>query len=191
MWHSEYKNHFQSWNQLTGEQREEFFIGDEYLPLPETHADRIRVLQGTVAREFIKEALAGVPGYSSSATSRFTKEESILLSGVWNDQKRIQEVRDWLHHRGLSYSTPVHLLYDDLVVETDWKIVVRYWDALAWSVGVEMLALDSTKSWTCSFHHEDVVTFYSCVQAPNPSIERTLSGKPVSASHVKLQGASQ
>lgn len=185
MWQTQYETHFQPWDHLSEEQREKFFIGDEYLPLPEAHADRIRVLQGTAAREFIKQALAGVPGYSSSATSSFTKEESTLLSDVWNDPQKIQQVRDWLHHRGLGYSTPVYLLYDDLVVATDWKIVVRYWDALAWSVGVEMLALDATKSWACSFHHEDVITFLSYEQAPNPSIERTLPGKPGNASHVK------
>jgi hypothetical protein len=185
MWHTEYEKHFQPWNVLSEEQRKEFFVGDEYLPLPTTHADRIRVLQGAKAREFTKQALVGVPGYSSSASSNFTNEESVLLSEVWNDQQKIQQVRDWLHHRGLSYPTPVHLLYDDLVVATDWKIVVKYWDALAWSVGVEMLALDTSRSWVCSFHHEDVITFSTYGQAPNTSIERTSPGKPGLASHVK------
>jgi len=166
MWYAEYEDQFHSWEHLSVKQREEFFIGEEYLPLPPTHADRIRVLHGAPARELIKKALVGFPGYSSTATSKFTREESILLTDVWNDQSKIQQVRDWLHNKGLSYSSLVHLLYDDLVVATDWKIVVKYWDAFAWRVGIEMLALDSTKSWACSFHHEDAITFSSHKQAP-------------------------
>jgi len=161
MWYTEYEKYFHPWNQLSEEQRQLFFNRAEYLPLPADHADRIRVLKGAAAREFAKQALLDIPGYSSSISSEFRKEDSMPLSEVWNDQQKIQQVRDWLHRRGISYSTLVYLLYDDLVVATDWKMVVKYWDAFAWAVGVEMLALDSTKTWVCSFHHEDVITFSS------------------------------
>lgn len=159
MWHAEFVQRFQPWALLSDEQREDFFTGDEYLPLPATHAERIGVLQGTAAREFIARALSGVAGYSAAAASKFAKNESISLSEVWGDPQKIQEIREWLYERGLKYSTPVYLLYDDVVVATEWKIVITYWDAFAWSVGVEMLAIDASRSWACSFHHEDVITF--------------------------------
>lgn len=185
MWNAEYEKHFEPWSLLSEQQREKFFVGDDYLPLPASHADCIRVLQGEKAREFIKRALIGVPGYSSSGTSRFSSEASALLSEVWSEPKKIQQVRNWLHHRGLSYSIPVYLLYDDVVVATDWKIVVKYWDALAWSVGIEMLALDTSKTWLCSFHHEDVITFSSYERVPNPSTELTSGLCPSAAAYVK------
>ena len=50
-------------------------------------------------------------------------------------------------------------MYDYVIVATEWKIVVKYWDAFFWAVGMEMLVLDTTKSWVCSFHHEDTLTF--------------------------------
>lgn len=151
--------HFKTWDELSEEERW-FFVGDEYLPLDKSHAERITVLQSSEARELTRRLLHRVPGYSS-ASSVFTHEESIHLEDVWNDKTRIQEVRDWLYRRGVPYSRRIYLLYDNLVVATDWKILVRYWDAFAWSVGVEMIALDSTKSWVCSFDHEQVITFRS------------------------------
>ena len=148
------------WDDLSPGERS-FFVGDNYLPLPQSHANRIAVLRGNAARDFIKEALYEVPGYSHAATSKFTSEKTVQLTDVWNDESRIQEVREWLYRSGIPYSTSVFLLYDNVVVLTDWKIVVRYWDAFAWSVGVEMVVVDSTKSWVCSFHHEEAITFWS------------------------------
>ena len=155
-----YADNFSRWNDLSVSERT-FFVGDNYLPLPQSHANRIAVLRGSPAREFIREAIYGLPGYSPAATENFTSEESVHLTDVWNDESRVQEVRQWLHDRRIPYPTQVFLLYDNLVVVTDWKSVVRYWDAFAWSVGVEMMAVDSTKSWVCSFHHEEVITFRS------------------------------
>lgn len=152
--------HFKAWDELSEEDRW-FFVGEEYLPLDKSHAERISVLQSSEARELTRRLLYGVPGYSSVASSTFNHEESIHLEDVWGDEPKIQEVRDWLYRRGVPYSRRVYLLYDNLVVAADWKILVRYWDAFAWSVGVEMVALDSTKSWVCSFDHEQVITFRS------------------------------
>ena len=155
-----YAQHFKRWDRLSEAERD-FFVGDEYLPLNSAHAERIEILQGHEAREFIREALHKVPGYSPTATSAFVQEKHITIIDVWNDKAKIQEVRDWLYHTGVPFSRRVFLLYDNRVVSTDWKIVVKYWDALAWNVGVEMLALDESKTWVCSFHHEDVITFRS------------------------------
>ena len=116
---------------------------------------------GKEARDFIKEALYRVPGYSCAATSSYLCEKYVLLSGVWSDPIRIQCIRDWLYQTGVPFSNRVFLLYDNAVVSTDWKIVVRYWDAFAWSVGMEMVALDESRPWVCSFHHEEIITFRS------------------------------
>ena len=83
----------------------------------------------------------------------------MLLDNVWGDQTKIAAVRDWLYQAGVPFSTQVFLLRHEEVVATDWKTLVRYWDAFARSVGVEMLIIDHTKSWLCTFHHEQVLTF--------------------------------
>ena len=158
---AEYEPYFIQWSSLTEEQRDLFFIGDEYLPLPDSHADRIKVLIGAEARSFMGEALHAVPGYSSAATSIFVQEKFISTADVWTDEAKVQAVRDWLYHTGVPFSRRVFLLYDRLVVSTDWKIVVKYWDAFAWSVGVATLILDESKTWVCRFDHEDVITFSS------------------------------
>lgn len=157
---SRYAPHFRKWNSLSETERN-FFVGDEYLPLNKSHADRIEVLLGKDARDFVKEALYKVPGYSYAATSSYVHEKHVMLSDVWNDPIKIQGVRDWLYQTGVPFSNRVFLLYDSVVVSTDWKIVVKYWDAFAWSVGMEMVALDESRSWVCSFHHEEVITFRS------------------------------
>lgn len=151
---------FKAWDSLSKQDRS-FFIGDNYLPLPKSHAARISILKGIRAREFVRLALYKVPNYSVAATCQFKHEDHILLHDVWNDESKIAEVRDWLYQKGIPFSNQVYLLYDNLVVSTAWKIVVTYWDALAWSVGVEMIAIDNTKSWICCFHHEEVITFMS------------------------------
>lgn len=157
---SRYAPHFKQWDSLSEAERS-FFVSDEYVVLNKPHADRIEVLRGPEARAFIKEALYKVPGYSCAATSTHVHEKHVMLTDVWNDPIRIQAVRDWLCQTAVPFSNRVFLLYDSVVVSTDWEIVVKYWNAFAWSVGKEMVALDESKSWVCSFHHEEVITFQS------------------------------
>ena len=154
----DFQSDFKAWDSLTESQRS-FFVGDGYLPLPKLHAERISILKGIQAVEFIRLALYKVPNYSIAASCNFKNKDNFLLYYVWSDANKIAEVRDWLYKKGIPFSNKVYLLYDDLVVSTDWKIVVTYWDALAWSVGVEMVVIDSTKTWVCCFHHEEVITF--------------------------------
>lgn len=45
------------------------------------------------------------------------------------------------------------------VVQTTWRMVVRYWDAFAWSVGFKMIAVDQTLRWACCFHDEELIVF--------------------------------
>ncbi len=149
---------FTPWAELKEEQRSRFFHGDEYLPLPETHAARISRLHGIAAVEFISHALYQLPRYSRAATGSFKHEQVCLTYDLW-DEKGVAYVRDWLCKTGVPFSTPVYLLYYEQVIATEWKILVRYWDAFACSVGVFMLVVDKSKSWACEFHHEEAITF--------------------------------
>jgi len=157
----QYINDFKQWHALSEKERSRIFSGESHLPLPPNHAERIEALFGIKAVEFEHEALKGVPGYSAAATATFQREESLSLANCWATAAGIQMVREWLHAKPVPYSTKVKLLYDEAVVATEWKILVKYWDAFAGCVGVDMLVLDSTKSWICEFHHEDVATFRS------------------------------
>lgn len=154
----DYFKEFTAWDALTEPQRS-FFCGDDYLPLLPSHAARISRLHGIRAVEFIRFALYQMPSYSPFAQTDFKHKQIMLLEDVWGDQARIAAVRDWLYQTGVPFSTQVFLLRHEEVIATDWKILVLYWDAFAWSVGVEMLVVDQTKSWLCTFHHEQVITF--------------------------------
>ncbi len=44
-------------------------------------------------------------------------------------------------------------------VVTSWKILVKYWDAFAWSVGFAMYAFDTSMNWICEFNHEDTIAY--------------------------------
>lgn len=154
----DYFEEFTAWDLLTEQQRS-FFWGEDYLPLPPSHAARISRLHGIRAVEFIRLALYQLPNYSLAALTDFKHKQVVLLEDVWGDQTKIAEVRDWLYQTSVPFSTQVFLLRHEEVIATDWKTLVLYWDAFAWSVGVEMLVVDQTKSWLCTFHHEQVITF--------------------------------
>jgi hypothetical protein len=67
-----------------------------------------------------------------------------------------------LFDRGIPFRRTAYLLYEqDQVVQATWRMVVRYWNAFAWSVGYAMMAVDHTLQWACCFHHEDVIVFGS------------------------------
>lgn len=151
---------FTPWDELKEEQKSRFFF-DEELPLPEAHAARISVLHGKAASEFIGEALDNVPYpyYWFGNKGDFKHFETYSLMNGRSDET-VTQVRDWLFKRGIAFSAPVYLLYDDpLVVSTEWKILVRYWDSFELSVGMAMVVVDRSKSWACEFHHEEVITF--------------------------------
>jgi len=155
-----YSSEFKNWSALSEEERS-FFIGDKYLPLHKNSAERISLMKGKPARNFINEAFYKLPGYSTAATSEFKEEKSIFIIDVWGDAEKTQKVREWLYHCAIPFSRTVYLLYDhEKVVKTDWKTLLRFWDAFSWSVGIAMVALDTTKQWACEFHHEDLITFY-------------------------------
>ena len=154
----DYLKEFTAWDALSERQRS-FFCGDDYLPLPPSHAARISRLHGIRAVEFIRLALSQMPSNSTDASTHFKHKQTMLLDNVWGDQTKIAAVRDWLYQAGVPFSTQVFLLRHEEVVATDWKTLMRYWDAFARSFGVEMLIVDHTKSWLCTFHHAQVLTF--------------------------------
>lgn len=156
---NEYSERFRNWSELS-ERQKGFFCGNEYLPLPSAHSERIALLNGKLARDFIQRALSQIPEYKGASPLSSRIESMVELHDVWGTPERTQSVRQWLYDRGVPFRTTVYLLYDYEVVRTDWRCLVRYWDALAWSVGMAMVATDLSGRWACEFHHEDVITFY-------------------------------
>jgi hypothetical protein len=159
MQHLSLLNEFKPWSQLSDGERASFFVGPDYLPLCDSHSERISALRGIKAVEFSKAILRDVPGYSVTSRPQFPQERDWCFHDEWNSEEGIQKTREWLHDLGVPYATRIFLIYHELVVQTEWKILVRYWDAFASNVGVAMLALDTTKSWVCCFHHEGFITF--------------------------------
>lgn len=71
-----------------------------------------------------------------------------------------EEVRKWLHRRGLPFSKRVFLSWqptDAMIVP--WEIVVEYFDAFYYSGADDLTVIDESLMWALLFHHDDEVYF--------------------------------
>jgi hypothetical protein len=161
------------WSELPEGERSFFSFGDDYLPLHPSHAAQLRLLVPTDAQRLATWAFSALPpGWPEQADQRFEHEEQLGVGECWQDAGRRAEVRQWLFNLGVPFRRTVYLLYErDVVVQTTWRMVVRYWDAFAWSVGYAMVAVDHSLQWACCFHHEDVIVFGSHARAVNAQRE--------------------
>ena len=147
-----------AWSELSERERGVFCFDDEDLPLPRMHAAQIALLDADDAKRASEWLMSALP--SRWPEPDFTDEITLSLSDQWNSAEGIQSVRQWLHDRGIPYARQVYLIYDwERVVQMPWKLVVKYWDAVAYSVGVAMVTMDHTRQWACCFHHEAVIVF--------------------------------
>lgn len=152
-----------AWDELSERERN-FCCGDHHLPLHPQHAAQLRLLNGEDARCFASWAWSAVPaGWPDQADRRFARESALnLLQQSWSDTDTKAMVQRWLYEQGIPFRRTVYLIYErDCVVQTTWRMVVRYWDAFAWSVGYGMVTVDHTLRWAVCFHHEDVFAFGS------------------------------
>lgn len=149
------------WYDITERQRDFFCFEDDYLPLPKEYALQIHLLTSSSAQRVREWLSSSLPSGWPASEQRFAKRTSFKLDDEhWNLDSGIQIVRQWLHDLGIPYSTDIFLIYEaDKIVQMPWKLVVKYWNALAWSIGNYMLAMDCTRQWACCFHHEDVIIF--------------------------------
>lgn len=149
------------WNDLPESDRYFFCSQDEYLPLPSDHAAQIQRLKRDSARRVWRWLGTSLPPEWPESEPHFKDEAKFRLEDChWNTDEGIQTVRQWLHDRRVAYATDVFLVYEaDQIIRMPWKLLVRYWNALAWSVGYSMIAIDHTRQWACCFHHEKVIVF--------------------------------
>lgn len=149
------------WHDLTDSQRDFFCFEDEYLPLPNEHALKIQRLTSTSAQRVWQWLGSSLPAGWPASESHFASQTLFRLDDEhWNSDAGIQTVRQWLHDLGVPYSTEVFLIYEEhKLVLMPWKLVVKYWDALSWSIGMYMIVMDCTRQWACCFDHENVIIF--------------------------------
>ena len=121
------------WDSLTERDRGFFCFGDHYLPLHPNHAAQIALLAPADAGRVTTWAFAAIPpGWPDRTDQRFAHEDQLPIGDCWNDEARRAAVRRWLFARGVPFRRTVYLLYErDRVVQTTWRMVVRYWDAFA------------------------------------------------------------
>ena len=143
------------------EQETGFFIEDQDFVLPKNHALQIILLDKESFKRVNSIARSRLWDTSKHDFRSFPHKQKILLYDKWDSNSGIQEVRQWLYGLNIPFKQNIFLWYSDQIILTTWKILVRYWDAFAWSVGVEMFAFDSSMNWVCEFHHEDVITYCS------------------------------
>jgi hypothetical protein len=152
-----------AWDEMPESDREFFCFEDEYLPLPSEHAHQIHRLTSGDARRIWQWLGPSLPPGWPESKPHFQNETVFKLEHEnWNSDDGVQVVRKWLHDRGVPYASDAFLVYEaHQIVRMPWKLLVKYWDALAWSVRYSKIALDHTRQWACCFHHEDVIVFGS------------------------------
>ena len=131
---------------------------------------QIGLLARTDVARVTEWAFAAIPpGWPDRTDERFEQEAELAIGDCWDDPARRAEVRRWLFERSVPFGRTVYLLYErDRVVQATWRMVVRYWDAFAYSVGLSMVAVDYTLQWACCFHHEEVIIFGSHAEMGRP-----------------------
>ncbi len=150
------------WPDLSERDRS-FFCGDHYLPLPASHAGQIALVLPPDNSRLAAWAFSGIPpGWPDRRGAGFEHQALLNVADCWDDTARRADVTRWLFNHGIPFRQTVYLVYErDRVVQTTWRMVVRYWDAFAWQVGYAMLAVDHTLQWACCFHHEEMFVFGS------------------------------
>jgi hypothetical protein len=157
-----------NWDRLSEDERLFFCFQDDSLPLSPNHAARIFRLNREDAERVWAWRESLFPRDWPDGKEFFRYERFLRLESTdWNDETGGTRVRNWLFECGIPFERDVFLVYGhDLVVEVTWKILVLYWPAFAWSVGVGMVVLDRTGQWACGFHHENFIVFGShCTDA--------------------------
>ena len=159
------------WDELPESDRGFLCFAEDYLPLHPNHATQIGLCTPADAARVTEWAIEAIPpGWPEHIDQRFEHESQLVIREWWEDRRRRDDVRRWLYETGIPFSRTVYLLYDrGRVVQTTWRMVVRYWDAFCWSVGYAMLAVDHSLQWACCFHHEDVIVFGSHSRPAKPT----------------------
>ncbi|MFN7629192.1 MAG: hypothetical protein ACK5PZ_20390 [Pirellula sp.] len=149
------------WNELDASSRGVAFVEDMYGTLPDVHLEQIHRVTASSLSEMNRWLDVLLPPTVSADQLGFSESRFLQLEeSSWNTDDGIQSVRQWLHDCGVPYGTTVFLFYDRaMILAMPWKLVLRYWNAWAWSVGYSMIAVDSTCQWACMFHHENVIQF--------------------------------
>ncbi|HBN78189.1 MAG TPA: hypothetical protein DD473_20740 [Planctomycetaceae bacterium] len=149
------------WNEMSDSERDFFSFESEYLPIPLAHADQICRLNNSSSKLVWKWLGAALPAHWPEAEAQFPNQLVFNLeSHNWNSDEGMQAVRQWLHDRNIPYSESMFLMYEPgKVIQLPWKLFVKYWDALTWSVGACAIVMDHKCKWALCFHHEDVIIF--------------------------------
>lgn len=159
-----------TWDQLPETDRGFFQFKGDYLPLHPNHEVQIRLLNRDDARRIFEWMKSAWPAAWPDGGQFFPHEQTMRIDDAWDGADGADRVRQWLYDCGIPFDREVFLLYErDVVVQVTWKMLVTYWDAFAWSVGLCMVTFDHTLQWACGFHNENVITFGSHLSRPDDS----------------------
>ncbi|MFH5803217.1 hypothetical protein [Alienimonas sp. DA493] len=148
------------WSELSPEERGFAWLEENYGPLPRTHLESIAKVELEDRRRLIAWLDRLLPWESADRLGFPLCERLRLPDESWNTDAGVESVRQWLYGRSVPYGTTIYAFYDRRqALRMPWRLLVKYWDAFAWSVGDSMIATDSTGQWACVFHHENVIEF--------------------------------
>lgn len=139
-----------------------FGSAEEFAALPETHREQILFLDKTATDYLFSFTGEGANlvtggGWDPFARGNFkTVEECDALQGTEESNSALKK---WLYGRGLPFSTPVFVLFDDYrgAMLLTWKMVVKYAPLLLFSGDV--MVFDASLNWCLYYFHENRAFF--------------------------------
>lgn len=142
---------------------------EDGLHVPENHAKQIRFLKRDSARWLWSEHLQdSLPHHGSEPLYHLAYGTSINLLNVQWSEELVEETRHTIHNFGIPYDQHVYAIMSPHdIVQTRWKMVVRYWEVFMDAVGMNTIITDGSHQWACVFDHSQFIRMSSHVKMGN------------------------
>jgi hypothetical protein len=71
-----------------------------------------------------------------------------------------KEIKQWLHHCGLAFDSPVFLSWNkENSMIVPWKLLIKYFDSFYYPSSDDLSVIDSSFSWALLFFHANEIYF--------------------------------
>lgn len=139
-----------------------YFSEEEFNTLHPDHASQIKLLDIAERDSLIFYPPIQLIRQWPEHNSMFPVDDVFFFENKWKSDEGIQSVREWLHNKNIPYQSIVYLIYDnEKVLETTWKIFLKYWDLFSDKVRYGMHIIDETLQWSLYVFHHNIIHFGS------------------------------
>lgn len=137
------------------------FTDPKYSVLPVVHLEQVRPLEPKSARKVWRFILdtdlhQDVPFRQCF----FQHVESTKIGESHGNHEEDDRIRKWLFRCAIPFDRRIFLIWQpELVVETTWKMLVKYWTDFYYPISDDLTVCDESLQWALLFFHEHEVFF--------------------------------